>query len=647
MKKYISLILCLAMVFSIIAVPAAAKNTPAVTEGTVESAFAEGKDSLIVFVTGIGQSKSYLLADEYLKDDSFESGTWRDYDNYAQLVANRDYIDRWNLLEIIFFVIKEDPSKLMDVKLLYSFVTAITEIVTSIALRRNVVRDTTVYNLVTTLFKYNAVDENFELPEGVITPRYVCPLSEYPYNEEPNSEGVYESEGKNAFYGSIPCAEAAKKRLGENYEDYLYCFNYSPFSNSDKNAEDLHEFIETIIADNKVGADSVVLVPMSMGATVTSLYLMKYPTQAQNHVIRVVSVVGCWNGSDVAKDLMTGNYREDSADQFYHGLFVEVLAGLGLDDTTYGKLAVLALRFMTKDQIRSFLDQLVDSISRMLILNTPSMTVLIPSYDYPELRDKFDNEKVLAIADEYYQAEITLKDRLEKLTNEEGITFSFISAYGCPFGCKTDMNLFSFMDSAEKTNSDNIINISSTAPGTQYMPYNQKFTDTEGRELSPDGSIDISGTYYKDSTWFFYGETHELENNNTALMLAVDLALGNIKSVSDCDDPDGEYYYPQFNSARNLKPLRDPLNRFEEYMAENALTPEQQAMYDKVIAMKACTVNDPEYDNAVIAEFRAMTDEMGLTEKQEEKEPGFFDKAVSFAYDVSYAIFGAKGYFDR
>ncbi|MBQ7596883.1 MAG: hypothetical protein IJU45_09485, partial [Clostridia bacterium] len=516
-------------------------------------------------------------------------------------------------------------------------------------------QDSTVYGVLTSIFKYNVVDENFELPDGVITPRYVCPLSEYPYADEPDENGVYQSEGKNAFYNSIPCAEAAKKRLGENFEDYLYCFNYSPFSNSDQNAEDLHDFIETILADNKVGADTVVLVPMSMGATVTSLFLMKYPTQAENHVIRVVSVVGCWNGSDVAKDFITCNYPEDSAEQFYHGLMPDLLTeAMG---EPYGKLITLVLRLLPKSELRSFIDQFVSSLAKLLILNTPSMTVLIPSYDYPELRDMFENEKVLELADQYYQAEVTLKDRLEKLTNEEGITFSFISAYGCPFGCdpdanaSTDSNAFKFMNSALKTNSDNIINISSTAPGTQYVAYNQQFEDTEGRELSPDGSIDISTTYYKDSSWFFYGETHELEDNNTALKLAVDLALGNIKTVSDCDDPDGEYYYPQFNKARDIEKIENPLRLFEAYMAENALTAEQQDLYDKVTAMLDCTVNDPENDNALMYEFRAMTDDMGLTEKAEEKEPSkaeqILTKAVDFAYEGSYTIFGAKGYFDR
>ncbi len=648
MKKIISLILCLAMLISIIAIPAAAKETK-VSEGTIESAFAEGKDSLIVFVTGIGQSKSYLLDDKYLKEDSFENGTWRDYENYAPLIANGDRLARWNLLEPIFEPMGKDPKKIFDLKFICGALRLVTELVLSFVVGRSVIQDSTVYNLLESVFKYNVVDENFELPDGVITPRYVCPLSEYPYADEPNEDGLIESEGKNAFYNSIPCAEAAESRLGENFEDYLYCFNYSPFSNTDKNAEDLHEFIETILADNKVGADTVVLVPMSMGASVASLYLYKYPTQAENHVIRVVSVVGCWNGSDVAKDLITCNYVDDSADQFYHGLMTDLLTeAMG---NPYGKLITIALRFLPKSELRGFIDQVVSSLAKILILNTPSLTVLIPDYDYPELRSYFDNEKVLEIADEYYQAESTLKDRLEKLTNEEGITFSFISGYGGPFGCHTDSNAFKFMNSAFKTNSDNIINISSTAPGTQFVPFDQKFDDAEGRELSPEGSIDISGTYYKDSTWFFYNQTHELEDNNTALKLAVDLALGNIKTVSDCDDPDGEYYYPQFNDARDLDPLYDPLEKFEEYIKDHAVTADQLDLYNRVIAMKDSTVNNFEEDNALIDEFRAMTDDLGITEKSEEKDPSKVEKAftgiIDFIYESSYSIFGAKGYFDR
>ena len=190
MKKLISLILCLTMLISVIAIPAAAKDTA--VQGTMESAFAEGKDSLIVFVTGIGQSKSYLLADKYLKDDAFENGTWRDYENYAPLIANGDRLVRWNLLEPVFEVIGKDITKLFDIKLIGGFVKILVELVLSFVVGRNVIQDSTVYSVLTSVFKYNVVDENFELPEGVITPRYTCPLSEYPYADEPDENGVYQ-----------------------------------------------------------------------------------------------------------------------------------------------------------------------------------------------------------------------------------------------------------------------------------------------------------------------------------------------------------------------------------------------------------------------------------------------------------------------
>ena len=49
MKKIISVVLCIALLVSAIAIPSfAAKND--VKGGTLESAFAEGKDSLIVFI---------------------------------------------------------------------------------------------------------------------------------------------------------------------------------------------------------------------------------------------------------------------------------------------------------------------------------------------------------------------------------------------------------------------------------------------------------------------------------------------------------------------------------------------------------------------------------------------------------------------
>ena len=60
------------------------------------------------------------------------------------------------------------------------------------------------------------------------------------------------------------------------------------------------------------------------------------------------------------------------------------------------------------------------------------------------------------------------------------------------------------------------------------------------------------------------------------------------------------------------------------------------------------TVNNPETDDAVLAEVHAMLVEIGVYGAEE--EPGFFDKALNTvlkgANDITYKIFGAKGFLD-
>ena len=75
MKKVIAIILCFAMLLPIAMLPVAGaeEKQPPVTvaenEEEIKSAFADGENSLIVFVTGIGQSYSYMF-DETLNKKS-------------------------------------------------------------------------------------------------------------------------------------------------------------------------------------------------------------------------------------------------------------------------------------------------------------------------------------------------------------------------------------------------------------------------------------------------------------------------------------------------------------------------------------------------------------------------------------------------
>ncbi len=502
-------------------------------------------------------------------------------------------------------------------------------------------------SFVRNLFSFNLLDENGKPDQRVVTPRYTMPVSEYPGII--NENGDFKSHAKDRFYTSVPCQDVAEKKFGENFEDYLYVFNYSAFSYTSNNVQELHSFIETILKDNKVGAKDVVLVPMSMGASVVTAYMDAYPTVAENHIRRVVSIVGAWDGSDVVADLLSQQYCDNSADLFYNGFVAEVLNGFL--EGPWGYLINAVLHIFPKQNVRDLIDMLLNALSTEVLCGAPSLCNLIPTYRYDEVKHCIKSDAVKTQADKFQEAKRNINTTISNL-EKEGVTFSYISAYGLSFGDITnDYKLFGFMKSASTTNSDEIINIDSTAPGTSYVAAGSKFTDTEGRELSPDGSIDISTTYRKDASWFFYGQKHELEYNNTALALAIELATGNIKTVADCDNlaEDG-YYYPQFNGARNLKSLtREYLPKLEKYCNETGyvLTAEQQAVVDKAEAMINNTVNDYEADNAVIEEVRLMLIDIGIIESD---EPTFFDKALNAVLkgvnDMTYKFIGAKGFID-
>lgn len=641
MKKFIAIILSIALIVPFAVIPAnAQQKTPkVVTQETndLECAFAEGTNSLVVFVTGIGQSYSYLFDESYTQEGAFEKGTLQDYENYAPLIAEGKYNSRWNLFNSF-------DEAFSDTSTILTIVGAVLELLTSSVIRWNIIDQDKVDKIVRDLFKFNIVGEDGNADPRVVTPRYPIPVSEFPGIIDEN--GNFESEAKNRFYSSIPCKDIALEKFGENFEDYLYVFNYNAFSYTSKNVDALHEFVEKIIAENKVGAKDIVLVPMSMGASVVTAYMDKYPTVAQNHIRRVVSIVGAWDGSDVVADLLLRRYCENSADLFYNGLLSDLIG------EPWGYLVNIALRLFPKHILRGFIDMALTAIATELFCATPSLCNLIPIDQYDEISPLIKSSVVKAEADSFQQAKKRLNETMSKL-EKEGVTFSFISGYGLPFGAITsDYSAFGFMESASRTNSDEIINIDSTAPGTSFVAYGTKFADTEGRILSPDGSIDISTTYRKDSSWFFYQQKHELEYNNTAIALALELATGNVKTVEDCDDLEEDgFYFPQFNGARNLKSYkRNYLPDLERYCAETGyvLTAEQNAVLAKAEEMAKNTVNNPEVDDPIIEDVYNMLVEIGVY--TEDEEPGFFDKALNEtlkgANDITYKIFGAKGFLD-
>lgn len=244
MRKWLSFFLCCTLLLpvGIPALPGAAaeapapSKTPALPAAQTGSAFAEGENSLIVFVTGIGQSFSYLFSDEYLAPGAFAHGTLQDYKNYAPLIAQGKYESSWNLFaNNIGDTIKEKASLKIVARL-------IGQLICTLFLRRNLVKESDLRALVRQLFKSNLIDEAGRVDPHLVTPRYTMPLADYPGVIQ--ADGTWYSEAKHRFYTSIPCAETAREKLGDRFEEYLYCFNYRPFSFTSENVSALHDLLK-------------------------------------------------------------------------------------------------------------------------------------------------------------------------------------------------------------------------------------------------------------------------------------------------------------------------------------------------------------------------------------------------------------------
>ncbi len=637
MKKVIAVILSVIMLVSVAIVPSYADQPTVTTASSLESAFAEGTNSLVVFVTGIGQSYSYLFDQSYVDQ---HGDKLQDYEVYGKLIAEGKYQSKWNLFNSFDEVFSNTGT-------IINIVTLVLELLGSAVLGTNIIIKPQVESLVRALFQFNLVDESGNANPRVVTPKYPMSVSEYPYATL--EDGRVESEAKSRFYSSIPCKDIAREKFGEDFEKYLYVFNYSAFSYTSKNVKEMKEFIDTILAsDNakELGAKDVVLVPMSMGASVVTAYMDAYPTVAENHIRRVVSIVGAWDGSDVVADLLTRTYADNSADLFYNGIIGDLIG------EPWGYVINLALRLFPKQTLRDFVDMALGAIATELLCATPSLCNLVPVDKYDSVKDLIKSEVVRKEADAFQTAKKRLNNTMTDL-EAEGVTFSFISGYGLPFGAITsDYSAFGFMKSAASTNSDEIINIDSTAPGTSFVAAGTKFTDTKGRELSPDGEIDISTTIRKDSSWFFYKQKHELEYNNVAIALAIELATGNVKTVADCDnlEEDG-YYFPQFNGARNTRNyIRYNLPDLERYCEENnyTLTADQQKVLDAADKMMANPICNPEADDPYLVAVEDMMVEIGIYDAPAELTTGdkILNGVLKGANAIVNAVVGSKGYVD-
>ncbi|MCR5522222.1 MAG: hypothetical protein K6F64_01105 [Clostridia bacterium] len=620
-KKITAIILCFCLLVSTAAVIGYADDTEsaAVTEAEKKESKA---DYPIIFVTGVGQSYSYFYKDPADAQEYYALLEQAQNDPSVNETAGADA--KWNLFCNDFsFAFKEIGT--------YGAILSVVGGLLLSVLGHNFIPERSVNKLVKTLFRYNTIDEKGQLPENVITPRCYYPVSRYTTEQREN------------FYRTIPCEDI----IGDIGEDMLYCFNYSAFSFTYDNSAALHDFINNSVLP-QTGKDKVVLVPMSMGASVVSAYLQDYGTEGK--VARVVSIVGAWDGSDVFADLIELAYAEDAPEKLYNGVVSDLVG------EPWGYLVNIILRIFPKKTLRSIIDEILNSIVENLVLKTPSLLALIPKDRYPAIRasrleGNEDLAYILEMTDKYYDCQCGLKDRLTMLHDSYGVDFFYIAGYGLGFGgYSSDYEFFSFLANADTTNSDEIISISSTATGATYAPHGTALSSyADENYVSPDKSVDISTCFFPDNVWLFYRQKHELENNNTALKLALSLSCGEIKSTTDEAN-----IYPRFNDSRDLKRYsRSFKPDLEKWLETNTPTAEQQELIDSVSAkakaVEDSVINNREEDDKIIGpegEYYDMLVTLGVYEAPEESRESLGNKVLKGLNDRVYSIFGAKGFAD-
>ena len=685
MKKFLSLFLSLVLVFTLIApaVMAAESGTKTVVANSVEDALKiSGKQYPIVFVTGIGQTFSYYLDENstktmYLNGEAHQFSTMANlfmldtevidiigdiFDNLGGGKAKRDDVIR-GLQQVKNNKIIQNSFGTFKGRM--NFIKVLNELIVSLTTGLYCINYNDVCTLAKGILHDNIIDENGKLPEYILSTSYECPVSEFDVAPDGTIASSY---GKGRFYRDIPCQDI----LAEIGEENVFCYNYAAFGNLTNIAEGLDHLINDVILGKDgyfPNAGKVVLIPMSMGAAMVSQYLYNCEQAGKDpHVARIVSIVGCWNGSDIMADLIERKYVENSAELFYTKW--PVIVG---NDATTGSILNLLWRLFDHDNLSRLITDVLGAICDELVLKSPSMLALIPCDRYDAIRDKYltrpGYENVLKELDTYHQVQLHLKERMQKFHDQYGVEFYFLSGYGLNLGggfetydtSRDNYSFFGFLNSANKVNSDEIIPIQSTAPGTSCVKAGEKFSDEYMAKAKAAGtdkyidpfsqSIDLSTAYYPDHTWTFYQQVHQLDNNNTALTLAFKIANGEISSVNDCKDT-----YPQFNDSRDKRGIADGVEWINKNIIENNENPNaaslQQQAKDyaaKGDAYLSSTINHRDEEEAFAKElkdFRSYAEKVlaGKDPNEQAKEKSKAgEKILTGINGFLYKIFGVYG----
>lgn len=537
MKKIISILLCVLMVFSCTGVAFAANEntyTPDYDENTP-----------VVVLHGIGQNNTYIL----------------DENGNRRLDSTGDYMTGWPL-EI-------DVGALIS-RILPNFIFSI------ITRQDNGLSDAMregAYEFLYAIHKDN--EGNYE--NDVEVPCYNVPMSEMPKEE------------REHIYDMIPL-----RRCGEIIgEDNLYYFGYDSLGDIQATTDRLHKYInETVLP--QTGAKQVNICPISLGGTVAVNYIDKYP-EDHGLIKKMVYVVPAIDGSDIVGDVLTGNLSIYDDETLYNKLLVTLM---GDTYTTY--LLNIVLRILPSTVLRQALEGLCEGAVEAAIRNTTQLWALCPTKYYPEAREKWLSDDEHAVIREKVDAFMEARADFEENTNSiiaNGGSVYDIVCYDLElFPLTADYrttNSDGIIQSASTSMGATFAPLGSTL-GENYTAKGTYCSNPAHNHLSPDGMVDATTGLLPCTTWFFKGQSHEdLANNDVVLTLATELMTDD-NMVDVYSNP---VAYPQFNNARSIRLFNRNIELWNK-TDKSAVSADKAAAIEKAIAdinaLKGETVIDRE-----------------------------------------------------
>ncbi len=457
-------------------------------------------------------------------------------------------------------------------------VKAVASVLATITLQTNIALDKIAYNLVSDLFKFQRCDDNGNHVENLKTQRWN-------YSLEKMSD-----EDLDWTYRMVPM----KSLVDEIGEDHVYFFTFNLVGDPMDSADDLEEYIEMV--RKQTGHDKVSLLPVSLGGTILTAYLDKY---GHGKIDQIVNAVACLDGTDIVADFFAREWRLD--DEYLYHQFITNIFVESEGSPTLGYLINSLLHIIPRSGINAFLSGAISGILDTLMLNCPQFWAMIPSYRYDALAKRYLGEKdvLRARTDRFQQARLNLKKNILEAV-ADGVRVNSIAGANLDLG-EEMYTYFNIVASAEKVNSDGIVNLSSTTLGAtgaagkntlDNVDYekNKYCKNPDHNHVSPDNMVDTSTAILPDNTWIFLNQHHEVGYNDVVLNLAKAIFLGEVTDVND--NPE---MYPQFNGPCYTESIRrwklpdakrvDQANLSEEDKAElNAAIAEAEAVLKLTVA---------------------------------------------------------------